>query len=185
MSAKYDRVTEILSPFSGLNYVPKDVLENAQVRGTKVHAAGESIIRDLGDWNDDDEISGYIESFKKWWNKDWKTLAIEQRFQCEDLKITGQIDFIYQDPMMGNVLTDIKTSSKEGKTWPLQGSAYRYLAGKNGLTINNIMFLRLRRDGQYPFVHMYEDNFPMFLKCVDVYRFFYQKGKHEPEQQCA
>ncbi len=181
---KYDRVTEILSPFSGINVIPQQVLENAQVRGTKVHAACESILRGLGEWHED-EIQGYVDSFKQWWVPEYKVVAIEQRFNCPALKITGQIDFIYKDPEFGHVLTDIKTSVKQGRTWPLQGSAYKYLAERSGYKINKIMFIRLRKNGEFPFVNIYEDNFPLFSKCLDVYRYFYNRDNYEPEQKAA
>ena len=45
----YTRVTEILSAFSGLNNVPKDILENAGRRGTKVHDICEAIVSGLGE----------------------------------------------------------------------------------------------------------------------------------------
>lgn len=47
--SEYSRVTEILSPFSGLDKVPKDILANAARRGTKVHDACESIVKGLGE----------------------------------------------------------------------------------------------------------------------------------------
>lgn len=185
MNEKYDRVTEVLSPFSGIQYVPENILIGAQERGTKVHAICESIIRGLGDWHDDESVKGYVESFKKWWSKDYKPVLIEHRFKCEKLKITGQVDFIYKDPELGTVLTDIKTSSREGRTWPLQGSAYKYLASQVGYKVDLILFLRLRKTGQYPFVHLYPDRFPMFLKCLDVYRFIYNRQNYDPEKDVA
>lgn len=45
----YTRVTEVLSQFSGLDKVPKDILENAARRGTKVHNICEAIVTGIGD----------------------------------------------------------------------------------------------------------------------------------------
>lgn len=47
-NSKYIRVTEALSPFSGLHSIPKHIVENAAKRGTKVHKICESIITGLG-----------------------------------------------------------------------------------------------------------------------------------------
>ena len=48
-SNDYTRVTEILSPFSGLDRVPKAILKNAADRGTRVHKVCEGIVQGLGD----------------------------------------------------------------------------------------------------------------------------------------
>ncbi len=64
--SNYTRVTEILSPFSGLDKVPKEILENAGRRGTKVHDICEGIVKGVGDWGVDDETRGYIHSFNQW-----------------------------------------------------------------------------------------------------------------------
>ena len=45
----YTRVTEILSPFSGLDKIPKHILDNAARRGTRVHDVCESIVKGLGE----------------------------------------------------------------------------------------------------------------------------------------
>ncbi len=187
----YDRVTEILSPFSGLNHVSTNVLENAQIRGTKVHKACENVVRGIGDWNEDESIQGFIESFKHWWTPDkWpnhrSVSHIESRFKCDDLMITGQVDYIISgitsDGLATDTVIDIKTSSRESKTWSLQGSAYAYLANRNGCNVHKIIFLRLRKEGLPPFVHTYVPNFEMFKKCLEVYRFFYGK---KDERKCA
>ncbi len=62
----YIRVTEILSPFSGLDKVPKDILANAARRGTLVHEICESIIKNLGDFGNTSETAPYIRSFLAW-----------------------------------------------------------------------------------------------------------------------
>ena len=45
---KHIRVTDILSPFSGLDRVPKDILANAARRGSRVHDVCEAIVKGLG-----------------------------------------------------------------------------------------------------------------------------------------
>lgn len=65
LNGDYTRVTEILSPFSGLDRVPKAILKNAADRGTRVHKVCEGIVRGIGEWDVDVEISGYVSSFRK------------------------------------------------------------------------------------------------------------------------
>jgi hypothetical protein len=174
MGDKYDRVTEILSPFSGMNFIAKDVLENAQNRGIRVHKACEGIIKGLGEWEEEDEIKGYIDSFKKWWGEGRKIICVEKRFTCDQLMITGQVDIIEQ-AIDGHCLVDLKTSAQPSKTWPLQGSAYQYLANKHEFNVNKIIFLRLKKDGSDPVEHLYQNEFDMFMKFLDVYRYIFKK----------
>lgn len=64
--SKYIRVTEVLSPFTGLSSIPKHIVENAANRGTRVHAICESIVKGLGEFDMDAETTGYVKSFKHW-----------------------------------------------------------------------------------------------------------------------
>lgn len=168
------RVTEILSPFSGLDRIPKDILANAAKRGTKVHDICEGIVKGLGEWGIDDETRGYVHSFKKWWETGIKVLALEQRFYCSELMITGQVDMIIESEE-GAIILDLKTSSKPSKTWPLQGSAYAYMARKNGYDIRGIHFLHLNKHGMKPDLYVYDDQFDLFKKCLDIFKHFWRK----------
>jgi hypothetical protein len=173
--SSYLRVTEILSPFSGLDKIDPVVLQNAANRGTRVHRACEAIIEDLGDWGVDIEIEGYIESFKKWWSTGHKVLALEKRFFCADLEITGQVDLILEKSPGEALIVDLKTSASPSKTWPLQGSAYAYMARKSGYNICGIQFIQLKKDGKKPKIYEYEDNFELFKKCLDIFNHFFRR----------
>lgn len=168
------RVTEVLSPFTGLDKVPKDILANAARRGTKVHDICEGIVKGLGEWDVDDETRGYVHSFKQWWQEGKKVLALEQRFYCSDLMITGAVDMIIESDE-GAIILDLKTSAKPSKTWPLQGSAYAYMARKHGYDIRGIHFLHLNKHGMKPDLYVYDDQFDLFKKCLDVFKHFWGK----------
>lgn len=174
----YYRVTEVLYPYSGMKYVKKDVLENAAVRGTKVHNACEGVARGLDPWPLTDDLQGYFDSFLKWWNKGHQVLDVEKRFFCDDLSITGQVDLILESPR-GVVICDLKTSQQESKTWCMQGSAYSYMAKKAGYDVKNIMFLQLFRDGSYPKEYFYSEDMDMFRKCLDVFERFFATKKQK------
>jgi hypothetical protein len=172
--ARYLRVTEVLTPFSGLDKIHPAVLQNAADRGTRVHKACEAIIEGLGEWDVGDEIFGYVESFKKWWSKGHKVLAIEKRFYCSELMITGQVDLILETSD-GIIVLDLKTPIKPSKTWPLQGSAYAHMARKAGYDIKGIHFLQLNKHGLEPKIHIYEDCFDLFKKALDVFNYFFRR----------
>jgi len=171
---KYQRVTQILYPFGGLKYVDSTILENAAVRGTKVHNICEGIATGLGVWDIPEEYKGYVDSFNNWFDQGRKIKAVEERFFCDDMCITGKVDFIIEGPN-GLVIVDLKTGQSESKSWLLQGSAYSYLAKKKGYDIKEIMFLRLKRNGRPPREYYYDENMTLFKECLNVYRYFYGK----------
>jgi ATP-dependent exoDNAse (exonuclease V) beta subunit len=168
----YDRVTAILSAFTRYDHIPEEILRKKADIGTRVHASIEAYNNNLGMIIENDEIAPYLESFLKWHHLDKKVVVAEQRFCCKELKITGQIDMI-MDIEGENVLFDVKTSSSVHKHYQLQLSAYRYLAGKNGIRIDKQAILLLNKEGKEPQEFYVEDQLPMFLSCLDVYRFFF------------
>lgn len=88
--------------------------------------------------------------------------------------ITGQVDMIIEGSD-GAIILDLKTSAKPSKTWPLQGSAYAYMARQSGYDIKGIHFLHLNKHGGDPHLYVYDDHFELFSKCLDVYKHFYGK----------
>ena len=174
----YIRVTDVLFPLSGLKNIDPYILKNAADRGTKVHEICEAIVNDIGFLDDPMErkLNGYIQSFKQWLPK--KFIEKPQRFFCNKYGITGECDGVYEDEN-GYVLIDIKTPVNESKTWRLQGSAYSYLAKKAGYNITRIEFIKLSKDGNIPKIYTYEEDFEMFLKCLDVYKYFFNKPVQE------
>lgn len=174
----YTRVTEVLYPYSGLQHIDPKVLANAARRGTRVHQACEAIVTGEGAWGVDEEIAGYVKSFEKWWYMGHTVLAMEQRFFCDKKMITGQCDMILDTPQ-GAVILDIKTPMRPSKTWPLQGSAYAYLARAAGYNVSGIQFLKVDKNGKDPTVYNYKDEWEMFEKCLDVYNMFFKKVKND------
>ena len=172
---KYTRVTQVLYPFSGLQNIDQAVIENAARRGTKVHKICEGIILGLGEIGIDDETWGYVESFKKWWEKGIEVIRVEERFWDDDLNLTGQVDLIIMTPN-GLAIVDFKTSSKPSKTWAAQGAAYAYLAKKAGYQIKDIFFLHLNKHGRAPKIHQYPIDDCFFLAIFQTYKYFYQTG---------
>ncbi len=172
MKDNYTRVTSILYPFSGLSKVDPHILKNAADRGTKVHEICDALMNELGIFEMDDNISGYITSFSSWLTG--KTFIKKpDRFYCDKLMITGEVDGIYKEGK-DLVLFDIKTPVKESQTWELQGSAYSYLAKLAGYDIKRIEFIKLDKKGNEPVVFTYKENMELFLKCYDLYKIFFK-----------
>lgn len=170
----YLRVTHVLYPFSGLQAIDPDVVANAARRGTKVHQICEGIVQGLGEIGVDDETWGYVESFKKWWGDGLNVEAMEERFWDDELRLTGQVDFIIRTES-GLAIVDIKTSSRPSKTWEAQGSAYAFLAKKAGYDIKKIFFLHLNKHGKEPKLYEYPVDDSFFLAILRVFKHFFHK----------
>ena len=173
---EYTRVTDVLFPLSGLRNIDPTILKNAAERGTKVHNICDAVIDGLGIGKIDQALFGYVESFNQWLPKHF--IEKPKRFFCDEHKITGECDAIYEESD-GLVLVDFKTPANESKTWKLQGSAYSYLAKQSGYDIKRIEFVKLSKTGSKPKVFVYEEDFDMFLKCLDIYRYFFNKNLDE------
>lgn len=173
---KYLRVTETLYQYSGLDKINPSILAHAAARGTKVHKICEAIVCGIGEIGIDEETIGYIESFKKWWEKGIDVVEMEKRFWDDDLHLTGQIDLITQTEE-GLAVIDLKTSSKPSKTWAAQGSAYAYLAKKAGYDIKKIYFLHLNKLGKEPKIFEYPIDDSFFLAIYRIHKYFNQKDK--------
>lgn len=171
----YTRVTSVLYPFSGLDRINPDVVAYAADRGTRVHKTCEAIIEGLGEIGVDDETRGYIESFKLWWEKGHDVVAMEKRFWCDDLQLTGQVDLILNTPD-GMAIVDLKTSSRPSTTWPAQGSAYAYLARKEGFPIKKVYFLHLNKVGREPRIYEYPVDDSFFLAIYRTWQHFFKIG---------
>lgn len=182
---EHDRVTAVLSPFSGVEFVPSEILQRAAERGTRVHKIIDGII--LGfecDEEVESDVAPYIVSFKKFWADSQNSLdghlsLRETRFFCDEKKITGQLDFLV---VKGDktLIFDWKTSQEEQISWKLQGAAYQYLAEINGYrNIQPVIFVQLSKYGAGPKLYSYGDQFEnicAFFKCLDIYRFFDMKN---------
>jgi len=186
----HTRVSDVLYPFSGIKDVPKEIVENAAKRGTVVHQFCDSFIDGLGEIgletavrsyeNEDlvghfekelELVKGFLKSFKDW-AEGKKFLPKAPRFFCDTHWITGEADRFYEEED-GIVLVDFKTPASESKSWLLQGSAYSYLAKLAGFPIKRIEFIRLSRAGGKAKIHVYEENWPLFLAHLEVYRYNY------------
>lgn len=179
MNPGYTRVTEVLYPFSGLAAVDRDLVAHAADRGSRVHRICESIVKGLGEHDVDDEIWGYVESFKKWWGNGKEVLCVEKRFYCDLTKITGQMDLIISEGD-NRFIIDYKTSSKPSNTWRAQAGAYIYLTDQARMSIESAKFLHLNKHGKDPKIYEFDrSSVGFFFHCYEVYMHFYHKVPKE------
>lgn len=178
----YARITEVISKFSGIEFVPQDILDAAAERGSKVHAHIEAMLQGFELDIEDQAILPYLESFKTFWNGskqikgDSGKVLVEQRLYCDKLIITGCIDCIIQTPER-TYLFDWKTSSRESnQSWRLQAAAYGYLASTNGYkNVDDLVFVKLDKKGKNPKIFKYDTfgaDLLKFQNCLELYRFF-------------
>jgi len=173
----YPRVTEILNPFAQYHSVPKLILNKAAAKGTKVHALCAAIAK--GAWLPesmiDEELQGYIRSFEAWATEVQEFTIIEQRYQHDEMKYTGQLDFVVKLHDDESYLVDLKTSSKPQKTYPVQMAAYHALLSKHGIEVKGALLVYLDKEGAYPDIHHINDftnEFNTFTAALTCWNYF-------------
>jgi len=178
---KHDRVTAIISPFTGIEFVPEMYLEKAAARGTEVHKHIEGLVMGFEAYNIDEKIAPYLRSFKRYWadskhSFDTGDIIQEERLFCDSCMITGKPDLIVKFEDRTLVL-DWKTSAREHPTsWAAQGAAYKYLLEVNGYeNVDPVVFVKVSKYGGPPKLFQYKDykgDLEVFQKCLDLYRHF-------------
>lgn len=185
--SKYLRITEIISPFTGIEFVPEHVLAPASEKGTCVHEAIESLLNGFGNPSCDLKIEPYVESFERFFKESPHLfdgeMILEERLYCDEYKITGQMDCIVKTEDK-TYLMDWKTSSQYHKSWMLQGAAYRFLCSQNSFTnIEGVIFVKLNKKGGKPSIYKEEEyihHLDTFFKCYDLYHWFDMANTRRP-----
>jgi hypothetical protein len=180
----YTRISEIAGAFVNYSNIPPERLENARIRGENVHAQIKDYLHDIPSIT---EYEGYMKSFHKFWGTliNPKILMVEQRMYEEKLKVTGQMDLIIQDPILGKILIDWKCTYGVGKHWEIQAAGYAHLAehghpeGKQiqGHRIEHIIFVRLDKNGNDPETINYSKNGDLFQWAHAFYHKFLKDRK--------
>ena len=178
----FPRVTEILKPFAGYEYIPTKILDKAAARGTTVHAHCAGLAK--GQWIPegiiDPEHVGYVRSFKQWNEAQVsKYIIIEKRFTDEQLMFTGQLDFVVLGTDDEFYLVDLKTCAKPQKTHAVQMGAYDLLLKKNDVKVKAALLVYLNREGHFPDITIIEDlqaERNVFVSALNCWHYF-NKGK--------
>lgn len=184
------RVTDIIKGFTTYQNVPKEILENAASRGTKVHSLCSGIAK--GNWIPDgmigDEFLGYVNSFKQWSEAQVEEYnIIEKRFMDEVRGYSGQVDFVIKGQDGEVYLVDLKTSAKPQKTYPVQMAAYENLLKIHEIPIKGAMLVYLNKDGQFPEIQYLDDmkeEWSVFVAALECWNYFNKRKKGERESYC-
>lgn len=144
-------VSEIMRPLSEQTYlnINTKVLANAAKRGTAVHLAVE-MFELLGVDSSDEEIRQIVQNYKVA-KKLKKFEPIHQEIRLTNREFCGTLDMIAK--MDGKtVIIDLKNTSKiNHDLLAVQLQAYRELCEYNGIDIEGLYCLQLKKDG-YKFV---------------------------------
>jgi len=175
---EFPRVTEILRCFTKYDKVPANILERAAERGTSVHALCAGIAKGawIPDSMIDEELIGYVNSFKKWAELQVvKFEVVENRYHDSERKYSGQVDYVIQGHDGKLYLVDIKTSSRPQRTYPVQMGAYNILLRSHNVQINGGMIVYLNKSGEFPEIHFLEEmdeEMHIFLSALDCWHYF-------------
>jgi hypothetical protein len=156
----YPRVTEILRYFTGYEHVPTQILERAAARGTTVHAICAGLAKGawIPDGMIDQELLGYVNSFREWEKETVQQFSIvEKRYFDDERKFCGQIDMVIKDKQGNSWLADLKTSRAPHKTHPVQMAAYQDLLNKHSIEVCGALLVYLNKDGTAPNIQKIED----------------------------
>lgn len=127
----------------------------------------------------DERFLGYVNSFRKWSEAQVsKFLIIEKRFAEEDMKFTGQLDFVVKGTDNELYLVDLKTSAKPQKTHPIQMAAYDRLLKRHGVVVKSAMLVYLDKDGEFPEIQVVEsmyNEFRVFESALECWNYFNKK----------
>ena len=170
-------VTEALRPFNDFSRIPADVLERAQNRGSRVHAAiaahltGTFLLKPL----QPEEMPLYA-SLRRWCDEMVsEVIEVEPEVKHEGHGYIGHPDAIVILKQGGaKAIPDWKTPQVESLSWPVQISAYCVAAD-----ISLGFAVQPRPDGKIAKARRYDFNpqhFNVFLSALNCHRWFNQKG---------
>lgn len=161
----FNRIKNILDPFSDLTKIAAKPMKSFILPETFFYTAF-ACIRN-GVRYDQTYMKGYLESLESWSDKT-KFICKTNFFFCEKFKIAEHCDMYLTDD--GSFVLFELTSYKT-RTQSLYASACLYLARKAGYNVKSFEFIELQSDGKYPNIYRYDENFELFLSCLEVYNY--------------
>ncbi|MFA5377583.1 MAG: hypothetical protein WC455_17665 [Dehalococcoidia bacterium] len=173
------RVTSILSPFTDFSKIDPEVLDMASDRGTRAHAAALAYAFGLWSPEIDEDIAGYVKSYKAWHDRFvFKVLAVEKELIHPRWNYVGHCDLVawvsgYKpEPVI--CIPDLKTPITASLTWRCQGAAYREAEQLEHKEHVYAGVLQLRRDGGLPKMTWIEDEnqaFAAFIGALSAWNY--------------
>lgn len=174
----YSSVTEILSPYSKLHLIDKDVVARAADRGTRAHAFCTMYALDLLFCDVDTDCRGYVDAFKIWCDRYLdKVLLHNSRISSSKFRLSGELDLLVKLKSSDSiVLIDIKTPASSSPGWALQTAAYKMLAEQElEQRVDQRIILQLPKIGGIAKVIQYTEHKKdeqLFLNALELFRIF-------------
>ena len=146
---KLPRVSQIISPYTGYNKVPKKILEKACNRGTLLHSACLSMVK-KEEFKIPTELAKYAFSFVQFLPRITNVISSETRFDDHEWGFTGMYDYVAEvNGFSGITVMDIKTSYASKKVWGCQLAAYARLVEKHlNVVPEHLIVVHLDRNGK-------------------------------------
>lgn len=175
-------VTTVIAPFADYSRVNPSVLERACLAGTAKHRLFAAHARRLWIPKVPDELRGYFESFRNWWDSTVaEVVLIEKRLVHEPLAYCGHPDAFVR--ILGSndlVCLDYKPESTRAKTYPIQTAAYQELGRVNGWDVRRRLSVHPKRSGGRAGVVEYTNprDINIFISALNCWKYFNEGRKH-------
>lgn len=174
--ARLPSVTQILSPYSSLEFVDRDLLERAAAFGTHVHEACHLFSQDALDRESlDSELAPYVDAWAAFLEDTGAVVLLsEQRVVSEQYGYAGTLDAIVWWGKSKRLI-DIKSSTGVPKTVGPQTAGYaQAYREQTGEPIRDRYCVQLKPDGTYR-SHKLSDpaDWSIFLSALNLNRWFY------------
>ena len=177
---KIPAVSEILRFLSREMYssISQYTLDNAADRGKRVHKACE-VLDKYGEAEIDKDIEPYIKAyiqFRKDIAPEWTRIEYACYVDNDDLTAAGTLDR-YGKVKGGQAIVDLKPTATVHKPYVgAQLNGYKLIAEANGLKVDALYCLHLRKDGTYKLIEMPIDD-TIFRACYAIHKIFEKKER--------
>lgn len=170
-------VTQILKPLSQRVYgdINDNILKAAAEKGTEVHKAIE-LFNSCGAVDIQEEYRGYLDAYIVWFEKNKvKPIYCEKMLKHNLLNYAGTIDMICQIGDKTYVVDFKTTTVLHDKIVLPQLMAYQEMAQDNGIVINDVLALQLRKEGiQNAHHYGFEEKkkaYDIFMSCLKIEKY--------------
>lgn len=171
-------VSQIIKPLAGLDRVPQNMLQVAQMRGTYVHKCIEWLIDGtLDESSVDAGLMPYVDAFRRFRDHHaFRPIAQECITTHVPLWYAGRIDLLAE--MGGDLwLIDYKTSNGQHAHYGCQLAGYDFALRSNGVHVARRACLYLSQDGSWALREYNEDSHLRgFLACLGIRQW---RAEHE------
>lgn len=172
-------VTQVLEPYTGLEFVDRRVLEAASEFGRHVHAACH--LDNLGALDEaalDPALAPYVGAWRAFLADTGAVVAAsERRVASRCHRYAGTLDTLVEWDAR-RALVDLKSTASVPRTVGPQTAAYaEAYTEETGERVARRYCVHLRGDGTYRVHRLAEPaDWTVFLSCLNVHRWYYQRN---------